>query len=76
MDSLSELRNQCIIAHGWQGVSRDILLREYGAEAAPDPAHDPPLEDLAEVMALLNREADDPYAAVADLVRADVLRES
>jgi hypothetical protein len=74
MDSLSELRNDSIIAHGWRGVSRDILLREYGAKATPDPAHDPPLEDLAAVMALLTLAADDPYEAVADLVRADILR--
>jgi hypothetical protein len=34
LDSLAELRNQSIIAHGYAGVSREELDRAYGSDAA------------------------------------------
>jgi hypothetical protein len=73
MELLSELRNQCIIAHGWRGVSRDILLREYRVAPAPARDQDPPLLDLESALRLLGEPSVNPYSAVAELVCGEIL---
>lgn len=62
LDSLRDLRNKCIIAHGFEGVSGEKIRREYGDG---DPS-----SDMARLMVLLGFSVEtDPFSQLAEFVK-------
>lgn len=65
LDRLRSLRNKCIIAHGFEGVSDEKIRQEYGDG---DPS-----SDMARLMELSGFSVEeDPFSRLADFVKEDL----
>jgi hypothetical protein len=68
LTTLSNLRNRSIIAHGFDGVSEEVILREYDSAGQGTST---PFDDLRQIAENLSIEmGEDPFDTVADRIEA------
>lgn len=61
IERLGDLRNKTILAHGYQGASRRIILNKYAAETEP-------VADMKAACRALGTPLDDPFQNVAEFL--------
>ena len=67
IQGLASWRNKSIIAHGWQHINKEELLREYGVD--PEEESLAPVEDMRKILELLWKSPqENPFDKINELL--------